>query len=118
MENDHRVQDRGMKKWTAMMLPEHQEQLKSMWIDQQKHERPTIDEQELEEFNKVASLAYAYTYVVRITYCVKHVYDESDICEVTGTIKHVNSHMQTIEVANACIRLDDCFTISIVNEIA
>lgn len=44
------IRDRGTKKWTAMMLPEHVQSLKDLLIDEKKVKKPEIDEQALEEF--------------------------------------------------------------------
>lgn len=44
--------DRGRKKWTAMMLPEHISMLKEMNIDYEKESKPILDEYQLQEINE------------------------------------------------------------------
>lgn len=46
------IRDRGSIKWTAMMLPEHVKLLKEYNEGLDKVERPTLDEDQLEEINQ------------------------------------------------------------------
>ncbi|MBB4825933.1 hypothetical protein HNO89_003170 [Sporosarcina luteola] len=45
------IRDRGNIKWTAMMLPEHIQQLREWQAEDGKAVRETPDEQQLEEWN-------------------------------------------------------------------
>lgn len=45
------IRDRGRIKWTAMMLPEHVEQLREWQKEDQRQEREQADEQQVEEWN-------------------------------------------------------------------
>ena len=47
--------DRGTIKWTSMMLPEHLTQLKQDLIDVSKIEKPSLDDQQIEEMDLLVS---------------------------------------------------------------
>ncbi len=49
MNNEY--QDRGNKKWSAMLLPEHRERLRQMAEDEHKVVRPRLDADQWEELN-------------------------------------------------------------------
>ena len=42
------LKDRGTKKWTSLMLPEHVTYLKDMWTRELKEKKPMLDEQQRE----------------------------------------------------------------------
>ncbi|MGO4889946.1 YolD-like family protein [Anaerobacillus sp. MEB173] len=44
--------DRGTKKWTSLMLPEHRQMLEQMEISAEKVEKPVLDEYECEEIDR------------------------------------------------------------------
>ncbi|MGP4069402.1 YolD-like family protein [Halobacillus sp. B29] len=41
--------DRGTIKWTSLMLPEHVEVLQKLWKEDERVDKATLDEQQLEE---------------------------------------------------------------------
>ncbi|QOY34248.1 YolD-like family protein [Anaerobacillus isosaccharinicus] len=47
------IRDRGTMKWTAIMLPEHVAMLREYYADQKKKEKPELDEQEIEEIERM-----------------------------------------------------------------
>ncbi|GEN31675.1 hypothetical protein HNQ35_002040 [Cerasibacillus quisquiliarum] len=47
--NEH-IKDRGTKKWTSIMLPEHVKALKQLLADERKEQKPLLDEQHLIEW--------------------------------------------------------------------
>lgn len=49
---DMTLRDRGTKKWTAMMLPEHVRELKKSLIDEKRIKRPILDEQQIEQLEE------------------------------------------------------------------
>ena len=52
------IRDRGRKKWTAMMLPEHLTKLRD-WVGEDSYEeKPAIDEWMLQEFQQQLDIAY------------------------------------------------------------
>ncbi|MFC8062242.1 YolD-like family protein, partial [Bacillus velezensis] len=54
------LRDRGAIKWTSMMLPEHLTQLKQDLLDVSKMEKPSLDEQQIEEIDILVSEAMAF----------------------------------------------------------
>lgn len=73
------IKDRGTMKWTAMMLPEHVQQIRKIWNDDKKVTMPTIDEQQLEIINNTVKLAIEDHSLLKITY-----YDKGYYLHTTG----------------------------------
>ncbi|WP_026689372.1 YolD-like family protein [Alteribacter aurantiacus] len=61
-------QDRGVIKWTSMMLPEHVRELKRLKEEYEKDTIPTLDPQTLEEWNLTLKSAQAKGLAVLVTY--------------------------------------------------
>ncbi|MDQ0256177.1 hypothetical protein J2S74_003595 [Evansella vedderi] len=59
--------DRGVIKWTSMMLPEHVQQLKEMTAKHKKKAPPQLDEQVLEEWSRLLGEAYYHDLALSIT---------------------------------------------------
>lgn len=49
--------DRGTKKWAAMMIPEHEKLLQQLWAEQDCEEIPILDEQQKEKISAQLQLA-------------------------------------------------------------
>ncbi len=47
------IRDRGNIKWTSMMLPEHVAMVREIYANQYKVAKPQLDEQELEELERI-----------------------------------------------------------------
>ncbi|RXI96433.1 YolD-like family protein [Anaerobacillus alkaliphilus] len=47
------IRDRGNIKWTSMMLPEHVAMVREIYANQYKVAKPQLDEQEIEELERV-----------------------------------------------------------------
>ncbi|MFD1362808.1 YolD-like family protein [Lentibacillus salinarum] len=69
------VNDRGTKKWTAMMIPEHEEMLQQMWDEQKYKEKPILDEQKQFEINSKLQLAINNDLTVEVEYYDHDVHD-------------------------------------------
>lgn len=115
MKNHKNLQDRGTKKWTTMMLPEHKEQLKEMWKHEDDQPRPSFDEQQLEEFNTIIFHAYQQNHLVSITYCSSTVYCEQNIRETTGTITTMHPQRQMITIDDTNVYIKDLLDIQLVD---
>ncbi|UCZ54659.1 YolD-like family protein [Bacillus shivajii] len=59
--------DRGVIKWTSMMLPEHVKRLKELTEQQEKKEKPALDEQVFEEWSRVLGKAYYENHSIKLT---------------------------------------------------
>lgn len=68
------MQDRGTKKWTSIMLPEHQRMLEEMWEQQEWKDKPILDEQQMVEINMKLQLALNEDLTVEIEYFKNHDY--------------------------------------------
>ncbi|MDW0109492.1 YolD-like family protein [Sporosarcina aquimarina] len=62
------LQDRGKIKWTALMLPEHVERLRSWQAEDSLRVRREPDEQQLEEWNYIIAAAMETHQPVTITH--------------------------------------------------
>jgi hypothetical protein len=62
------IRDRGNKKWTAMMLTEHGEALERFAEKTKEVEMPEVDEQKLEEMNRVLSHSLVQKRPIQVTY--------------------------------------------------
>jgi hypothetical protein len=61
------LKDRGSKKWQGFFLPEHKKMLKQMEIDLQKTERPSLDEGQLEEMERLISESFQQQTLLEFT---------------------------------------------------
>lgn len=66
------VNDRGAKKWTSLMLPEHLEILKSVFAGQEYKKKPILDEQQIMENESILQHAIYDHLTVKITYFKDH----------------------------------------------
>ena len=87
--------DRGIIKWTAMMIPEHVQSLKSLLTDEEKIQKPILDEQEIEEIETIilGAMEYHQTLIFQI-------YDNGFITYITGKthyIDHINKPFRVMD---------------------
>lgn len=75
------MKDRGLIKWTAMMLPEHVQLLREWEKEDEKVTMPLLDDQALERYNDVVQEAVAKKRLVAITYLQDGIKQQ-----LTGTI--------------------------------
>lgn len=66
--NEH-LKDRGTKKWTSIMLPEHVKALKQLLEEEKREQKPLLDEQHLMEMDrKLKDALFSETDVKIIVY--------------------------------------------------
>ena len=87
------IRDRGMIKWTAMMLPEHVQSLKNLLVDDEKIQKPILDEQAIAEIESIILGAMAFDQRL-----IFQIYDNGFIKYITGTIQHINHINKTFRV--------------------
>lgn len=77
------LHDRGSMKWTAMMLPEHLDEIRK-WKQEQYHDKKReLTEWELEEIEQTIQRAFKLSKLVRLTLWDNHkLHDE--VGKVTG----------------------------------
>jgi len=60
------VQDRGTMKWVSLMLPEHVELLKEVFVERK--DKPTLDEQKMTEIDQTVKYAIKHHAPLEMTY--------------------------------------------------
>ncbi|WP_163581105.1 YolD-like family protein [Gracilibacillus saliphilus] len=81
------IGDRGNKKWTSLMLPEHVERLQDFFKEEEKQiDKPILSEDQLEEIQRVLNEALEYELKVILKY-----YQNKQIHHVIGKIYMSNN---------------------------
>ncbi len=86
------VNDRGTKKWTAMMMPEHIKMIENLWKEDERKTKPIIDEQQKEEFDLMLHLALKDFLTVEVIYYADH-----DFHTVKDKLLKIDSLKKTIK---------------------
>ena len=79
------IKDRGIIKWTAMMLPEHVQSLKNLLVDEEKIQKPILDEQEIEEIETIIREA-----MDRNQHLIFQIYDNGFMTYISGTTQYID----------------------------
>lgn len=95
------MNDRGTKKWTAMMMPEQIQMLNKMWAEQDYKEKPILDEQQIIDINTALQMAIYNDLTVEIKY-----YSCRDYLTKKGKL---------LKIDTSKIRLDDYTEIKLDN---
>ena len=89
------IKDRGIIKWNAMMIPEHVQSLKNLMIDEEKRQRPILDEREIKEIETIIHGAMEYNQKL-----IFQIYDNGFITYITGKthyIDHINKQFRVMD---------------------
>lgn len=78
------MNDRGTKKWTSLMLPEHLEALKNLFVERASKKRPILDEQQIIENESILQHAIHDHLTVEITY-----FEDCDLHRIQGEIINI-----------------------------
>lgn len=89
------INDRGTKKWTAFMMPEHIKSLRGFIDTLDKVERPILDNDQLEEMNNVIDEALEYKKELVFTY-----YKSGDIKLFVGFIHSIDEIKKEIRITD------------------
>lgn len=103
------VNERGTKKWTSIMLPEHVKMLEEMFAEQERKTKPILDEQQLLENNLTLQLAVNEDLQVEIKYYRNH-----DIKLTRGHLLRIDVFNKILYMKEIEISLDDVIGVSIV----
>lgn len=90
-----KVNDRGTKKWTSLMLPEHVDLINKLWEEQDHKEKPVLDEQQIAENGLLLQQALENDLEIEIKYFVEHDY------------KTVKGFLLRIDPLNKLVYMDD-----------
>ncbi|MBU9714411.1 YolD-like family protein [Evansella tamaricis] len=85
--------DRGVIKWTAMMLPEHVKMLRDFDYKQRQQPKPTLDEQKLEEYEYIICEAMENNTELTFKYWKNGFYEE-----FTGSIYYIDHVTKRLHV--------------------
>nr|BDD44105.1 hypothetical protein 6 [Bacillaceae bacterium] len=89
------VNDRGIKKWTSIMLPEHVEALKTAFDELEQQEKPILDEQQKVEIDLKLQMAIQNDLTVTVEYFEDHEYHR------------MQGKLLMVDVMNNCLRFED-----------
>lgn len=89
------IRDRGSKKWTAMMLPEHLTQLRDWVREDEYEEKPEIDECTLQAFQQQLDIAYQSRCEMRIK-----TWEKGLFAETTGSLTKLDEQAQLIYIVD------------------
>ncbi|HEX6594148.1 MAG TPA: YolD-like family protein [Bacillota bacterium] len=92
---DDIIKDRGTKKWNSIMLPEHVEAVKQVFAEEERKEKPILDEQQKMEIDANIKRALRDNMVIEITYYADYDY------------KKVSGNLLSVDVFQGSIKLDD-----------
>ncbi|AYK63024.1 MULTISPECIES: YolD-like family protein [Bacillus] len=87
------LRDRGTIKWTSMMLPEHLTQLKQDLIDVSKIEKPSLDDQQIEEMDLLVSEALEFNKELKFK-----LFNNGFVENVTGRVHYINFEQHRLHV--------------------
>ncbi|MEC2198621.1 YolD-like family protein [Bacillus subtilis] len=87
------LRDRGTIKWTSMMLPEHLTQLKQFLIDVSKIEKPSLDDQQIEEMDLLVSEALEFNKELKFK-----LFNNGFVENVTGRVHYINFEQHRLHV--------------------
>ncbi len=100
------MNDRGTKKWTSLMLPEHVKALKEMWAQDDWKEKPMLDEQMIVEMNLKLQLALQNDLTVEVEYFKDH-----DYHKVRGKLLGVDPLLNYLRLEDLEIPLDSLVSV-------
>ena len=83
--------DRGTIKWNAMMLPEHVKLLRQWKEEDEKIEKPSLDEWALQELSTQVAIAYQHRLPIRLTF-----WEERGTAVFTTVIERIDYNRQSI----------------------
>ncbi|MBL4978734.1 YolD-like family protein [Bacillus halotolerans] len=87
------LRDRGTIKYTSIMLPEHLTQLKQDLIDVSKIEKPSLDDQQIEEMDIFVSEALEFNKELKFK-----LFNNGFVENVTGRVHYINFEQQKLHV--------------------
>lgn len=103
-----KVNDRGTKKWTGIMLTEHVEELKRVFAEKEHKEKPILDDQQLMDNEIALKEAIENNLTVEITY-----FKNNEFHNVDGKILFIQTQNRYLQLDDVRINLDDIIEVSL-----
>jgi hypothetical protein len=103
------MHDRGAKKWTSLMLPEHVEALKAVFAETDVQEKPILDEQQMAEIDFKLQLAITDGLQIETAY-----FQDGAIHTAKGKLLAVEPLHNRLRFHQIEIKLDDVIAVHIV----
>ncbi|RDW16507.1 YolD-like family protein [Oceanobacillus arenosus] len=108
------MNDRGTKKWTSLMMPEHIGMLNEYWDSMDNKIKPILDEQQLDEIGIKLHEAITKDLEVEITYYGKGNHDYLSIKEKIYRIDYIDKYIKMDNFDRSKIEFCDILDINIV----
>ena len=102
------VNDRGTKKWTSLMLPEHIKMLEDIWKEDKKKIKPMMDEQLQIEFGSLLQLALKDDLTVEVTY-----HADFNFHTTKGKLTMIDALNRRVQFSYKEINMDDITEVTI-----
>lgn len=103
-----KLHDRGAKKWTSLMLPEHVEMLQDWFNSLDDKEMPEIDEQQIMENNMLLQDALENDLEIQIKY-----HANNDHKEIKGSLLYIDGTNKVIYLEDTQIEMQYIIEVSI-----
>src|SRR5690625_2365673 len=103
------LRDRGTKKWTSIMMPEHAKMLEHIWSESEHKDKPILDEQQKNENNLMLQRAIHDNLIVEIKYFKDH-----DFHMIKGKVSFVDMNSCSFKVESVVIGLDDVIEVDLI----
>jgi len=88
-----KVHDRGTMKWVSLMLPEHVEMLKEVFVERK--EKPILDEQKMIEMDRILKHALEHQVAIAMTY-----FHDGDFLTLRGKLAKIDQWKGYIVLQN------------------
>lgn len=88
-----KVHDRGTMKWVSLMLPEHVEMLKEVFVEYK--EKPILDEQKMMEIDQLLKHALKHQVAIEMTY-----YYDGEFLTLRGRLAKIDQWQGYIVLKN------------------
>lgn len=97
-----KANDRGTKKWSAMMLTEHQEALTKLFHCNEHTMKPVLSEDQVEQIDFILRRAVSDDLPIAITY-----YSGNGLHSMKGKITSINAYNKTLWMNGGKITIGD-----------
>jgi len=104
------INDRGNQKWTSMMIPEHVNMLNQMWKELEYKDKPTLDEQQIEENANKLQFAVYHHRLVEVKYFADH-----DFHFIKGKLERIVSNESLVfnDEDKSRVNFDDVIAVAV-----